>query len=76
MGLAAIGQGDLADQTGRQINIQRRDHRLPLAVPGQRPAVRIAGEQTVLRAVGIRHHQPGRIAVAGQVVQIDFVRLE
>ena len=43
------------------------------AVPGQRLAVLVAGEQPVIGAAGIAHHQPGGVGVAAEEFEVDLV---
>ena len=73
---AAIGQRDLADDRRRHVDAVRVGGGVGGAVEAQRLAVGIAREQAVVGAAGIAHHQPVRVGVAHQVVEVDAVGLE
>ena len=73
---APVGERDLAGDLRlhpRRVGIDRggRD-----AIPGQRPAIRVARDQAIIGAARIAYHQPGGVGVAGQEIQVDAVGLQ
>ncbi len=71
--VAAVRQRDLADDPRLHAGGAGVDREPCGAVPGQRPALRIAGEQAVVGRARIADHQPGGIGVADQKFEIDAV---
>ncbi len=63
---------DLADQARRDVRRQRVVNGAGL-VGAQRVAAVVAREQAVVRGPRRIHHQPGRVGVAHQVVEVDAV---
>ena len=47
-----------------------------LAVPAERMAGDVAREEPVIGAARIAHHQPGRVGVAGEEIEIDAIGLQ
>ena len=71
---ATVGQRVGAGQRRRDVGRQGADNGLVLLIPGERAVGVVAREQAVARAAGLAAHQPGRIRVADQVVEVDLAR--
>ena len=71
-GFPAVRQDMFAGEIRRNVCFQRGDHCAAALVEGERAALGIAGEQAVIGGARILDHQPGRVRVAHQIVQIDF----
>ena len=73
--LAPIAERDLADQARRDVRRQRVVNGAGL-VGAQRVAAVVAHEQAVARGPRRIHHQPGRVGVAHQEIEVDAVGLQ
>ena len=75
-GFAPVDQGKLADHRRGDARQSCIGDLAGILVPAQRLAVGPAGEQSVIGGAGIADHQPRRIGVAHQIVEIDLVGME
>ena len=74
--VAPVGQAERARQGRRQIGDEAARERAGLLVVHQRHALVVAGEQAVVGGAGCLDHQPGRVGVAHEVLDIDLLGLE
>ena len=73
--LAPVGQAERARQRRRQIGSEPTREGLGLLVVDERTTLVVAREQTVVGGAGSADHQPGRVGVAHEVVDIDLLGL-
>ena len=75
-GGAAVIQRYFADHFRRDAGEACVGNLAGVVVPAQRLAVRPAGEQPVIRRPRVPYHQPWRVGVTHQVIEIDLVGVQ